>query len=103
MVDAREHRKIVLDVARVFNLSDQATTWAMIGAEVPDIDLYVGKHRKTLHNPALGMLTSVIPADDEGKVGFLLGLATHLFLDRLSKHAKAVQRMFALIEKVAEA
>jgi len=102
-MDANEHRKIVQDIARALNLSDRATTWAMVGAEIPDIDLYVGKHRKTMHNPTLGALTAVIPADEEGKVGFLLGLATHLFLDRLSKHVKMMQRMFTLIDKVAEA
>jgi len=102
-MDAREHRRIVRDIAKTLDLSDRATTWALVGAEVPDIDLYVGKHRKTMHNPALGALTSVIPADEEGKIGFLLGFATHLFLDKLSKHVKTMQRMFTLIERVAEA
>jgi len=103
MPSKRDHRKIVKEIANMLNLSDDATTWALIGAELPDIDLYVGKHRKTLHNPALGALVSVVPAKEEGKVGFLLGFVSHLFLDKLSKYVRASERLYTLITNIAEA
>jgi len=103
MPTKREHRKVVKEIARALNLSEEATTWALIGAEAPDLDLYLGKHRKTLHNPAILALTSIIPADEEGKVGFLIGFTTHLLLDRLSKSIGASKRLYSLITKIAEA
>jgi len=103
MPTKRSHRKIVKGIAEALNLSDDATAWALIGSEIPDLDLYIGKHRKTLHNPALGALASLIPANDEGKVAFLLGVASHLFLDKLSKYVQASQRLYTLITKIAEA
>jgi|GEM_PF-3551177 len=99
-MNRKDHRKVAKELALALGLDDYEN-WAELGADLPDLDLYIGKHRKTLHNLHLSVLSSVIP-DDKAKVAYLLGMASHLITDKLSKHINATKEIASLMERFAE-
>jgi len=70
-----------------------------LGSDLPDLDLFIGKHRKTLHAPYLALLTSAIP-DEKARVAYLLGFASHLITDKFSKQISAYKDFLSFIERM---
>lgn len=69
-----------------------AAVAAILGSVLPDLDLVVGVHRRTLHFPVLGWVLALpalllaLAVPDVGAVaaaGFLLGVALHSTMDVL--------------------
>lgn len=66
------HDAVARELARLLHLDEDKV---LLGARLPDMDNYVGVHRKTLHNPvALALTTLFDPA-------VFVGYASHLILD----------------------
>ena len=74
------------------DLAVPAALGAMLGGVVPDLDLFVGTHRRTLHYPMLGWLPAALAvgaaalAPNPGSVaaaGFLVAFAFHALSDVL--------------------
>lgn len=81
-------------------LGDQEV-WAQVGADLPDVDLFIGKHRKTLHNLHLTVLSAVVP-EEKAKVAFLVGVTSHLLTDKLSKEIGASKRLLSFLDRMVE-
>ncbi len=67
-----------------------AAVGAIAGSLLPDVDLFVGEHRRTLHYPVLGWVVALpalvwaalVPSPASVAIGFfLLGLAVHSAMD----------------------
>jgi len=69
---------------------DPYIEYAEAGSDIPDLDLWFGKHRKTLHNISLLFLSRLIK-DDEAKLAYALGLASHLFMDKMKGTKEALE------------
>jgi len=71
-VRKKTHDNIAREIARILHLDEDKV---LLGARLPDVDNVVGVHRRTLHNPVVLALTTMVdPA-------VFVGCATHLFLD----------------------
>jgi len=59
-----------------------AALWGLVGSKVPDLDLKK-MHRKLLHNVFAMLLLSLLVGsiDRRGGVYFMVGYASHIFLD----------------------
>jgi len=76
------HEAFILQLAKKLKLNP---AWALLGAEFPDIDIKPPfEHRKTFHSPLSFLLTSIIPDEGKARESFLIGLSSHLFLDKIS-------------------
>jgi hypothetical protein len=76
----RAHRQAARTLARFMGLDARR---AELGAIAPDLDLFVGRHRRTLHGPLL----LAIPDPS-----FQAGVMSHLILDKLSSHLRRALR-----------
>jgi hypothetical protein len=66
------HDRVARELARLLHLDEDKV---LLGARLPDLDNYIGKHRHTLHNiGVLGASTLVHPA-------VFMGVLSHLVLD----------------------
>jgi hypothetical protein len=68
-MNRRDHRRIAKELALALGLNGYEN-WAEIGADLPDLDLFVGEHRRTFHNIHLSVLSSVIPEEKMKEKGF---------------------------------
>jgi len=93
-MDKRFHSKIVRKLARELNLDP---FYADVGSQLPDFDLHIGKHRKTLHNPAIIATLGLLP-NEQARKSFLFGFASHLIIDAFSKEVNAVNKLMKLVE-----
>jgi len=94
IMDKRFHSKIVRKLARELNLDP---FYADVGSQLPDLDLYIGKHRKTLHNPTVIATLGLLP-NEQARKSFLFGFASHLIIDAFSKEINAVNKLMKLVE-----
>ena len=79
----KTHERVAVELARLLHLDERLV---VMGARFPDIDRHVGRHRRTLHNPHVLALSSLVSPD------FFVGVGSHLVLDAVSP-----------LEKVADA
>lgn len=80
------HDNVARELARLLHLDEGRV---LLGARLPDMDNYVGRHRKTLHNPVVLALTTLVdPA-------VFVGCASHMVLDvfptKVERLAKALR------------
>lgn len=89
----RSHKWIARRLARQFDLSQRS---AELGAKLPDLDLFIGKHRETFHKPLIGLALLLYDR------GLGLGYLTHIMTDRLNmpdEVVQAVKRLDAVVKK----
>lgn len=68
----KTHDDVAREIARILHLDEDKV---LLGARLPDMDNVVGVHRRTLHNPVVLALTTLVdPA-------VFVGCASHLLLD----------------------
>ena len=68
----KTHDNVAREIARILHLDEDKV---LLGARLPDFDNVLGVHRRTLHNPVVLALTTMVdPA-------VFVGCASHLFLD----------------------
>jgi len=67
----KTHERVAVELARLLHLDERLV---LMGARLPDLDRYVGRHRKTLHSPFVLAGTTCHPA-------LFIGYASHLVLD----------------------
>jgi hypothetical protein len=79
----RAHRRAARMLARLMGLDARRARRAELGAIAPDLDLFVGRHRHTLHGPLL------LAVPDPS---FQVGVVSHLILDKLGSHLRRASR-----------
>jgi len=86
----KEHDRIAREVARMFHLDERLV---VLGSRLPDLDLFLGKHKKSLHNPYALALSTYNPA-------VFIGFASHLISDALAKPLRIVTGIRKAIKDV---
>ena len=85
----KTHERVAVELARLLHLDERLV---VMGARLPDLDRHVGRHRKTLHNPAVLAGCTVHPA-------LFVGCASHLVLDLLpSKVEKVIPALRGVLD-----
>jgi membrane-bound metal-dependent hydrolase YbcI (DUF457 family) len=93
-----EHRKIAEQLAIMLGLQD-FKHYARLGADVPDLDLWIGRHRETYHN-LLPLLMGGLIAQPRGRLAFAIGVVSHLLTDRFSKQIYAVEELWNIAKRL---
>lgn len=83
----KTHDRVARELARMLHLDERLV---LMGARFPDLDLYIGKHRRTLHNPAVLALSTFVSPD------FFVGVGSHLILDSFSQ----IEKIYNMLERV---
>ncbi|MEM3618240.1 MAG: hypothetical protein QXK47_04100 [Candidatus Bathyarchaeia archaeon] len=81
----QSHEAVARELARILHLSEDRV---LLGARLPDMDNYIGRHRKTLHNPVVLALTTLF--DPAVFVGFASHLILDVFPTKFERLAKAL-------------
>jgi len=76
----KTHERVAYELARMLHLDDR---FVLMGANFPDLDRSIGRHRHTLHNPFI-LASSILVNPD-----FFIGVGTHLILDGFTSLEKA--------------
>ena len=85
----KTHERVAVELARLLHLDERLV---VMGARLPDIDRHVGRHRKTLHNPAVLAGCMVNPA-------VFVGCASHLVLDLIpSRFERVIPALRSLLD-----
>jgi len=90
MPGKRKHDALARELARELCLDERLV---LLGSRLPDFDLIIGRHRKTLHG-VRGLILSLITPDT------FIGFASHVGLDALSPLFRLKRRLEGILEDV---
>ena len=93
-----EHRRIAEQLAVMLGLQD-FKQYARLGADVPDLDLWIGRHRKTYHN-LLPLLMGGLIAQPRGRLAFTIGVVSHLLADRFTRQIQAAEELWDIAKRL---
>jgi membrane-bound metal-dependent hydrolase YbcI (DUF457 family) len=92
-----EHRRIAEQLAVMLGLDFKH--YARLGADVPDLDLWIGRHRETYHN-LVPLLMGGLIAQPRGRLAFAIGVVSHLVLDRFSRQIHGIQELLDVARRL---